>query len=235
MVAHLNIYKKCFEPQLVAATKRYYHDLGHKLMAELTVPDYIEAVISRLDDEHRRCSEYLDHGTLRMLAIAVESEMVDRHYAVILEKGFDGMCDEQRVDDLRHLYALYDSVHRLDALHQHFERYCRSRGLEIVNAGNPDAQKEGSASSRSQSVQSESVVVSLGDRNKADSEMVPKLLAFKERLDELIAKSFARNNSFRRIIRKSWEYFLNQRHNKPAELMAKVLSHSLFESTESIE
>ena len=48
MAAHLSIYKAVFEPQLVAQTKRYYHDLGHRLMAELTVPDYVEAVIQRL-------------------------------------------------------------------------------------------------------------------------------------------------------------------------------------------
>jgi len=232
MTAHLKIYKSRFEPLLVAQTKRYYADLGRKLMAELTVPDYVDAVIHRLDDEHRRCHDYLDHATLRPLAVAVEQQMVEQHHALILDKGFAEMCQQQRVGHLRHLYALYHSVHRLDAVHEHFERFCKRKGLRIVNAGaaTNDSSSSSSASPSTPSPsanRAKSATLDLADRNKADSEMVPKLLAFKERLDELIAKSFAKNPSFRRIIRKSWEFFLNQRHNKPAELMAKFVDHQL--------
>merc|ERR1712087_999689 len=63
--------------------------------------------------------------------------------------------------------------------------------------------------------------------NKEDEQMVPKLLSFKQKLDELIAKSFAKNTRFRSIIRKSWEFILNQRQNKPAELMAKFVDYQL--------
>jgi len=57
--------------------------------------------------------------------------------------------------------------------------------------------------------------------------MIPKLLAFKKNLDTIISQSFQGHSDFRKIIRNSWENFINQRQNKPAELMAKFVDHQL--------
>ena len=192
MMAHLNVYRSQFEPALTRSTSSYYNKLGSKLVSERAVPDYLDAVMKRLDDEHSRCVLYLDNKTQRYLSMAIEQEMVSKHHGYILEKGLDSMCDAVLVDDLRHLYGLFQSVHKLPALKEHFSVYARKRGLAVVND------------------------------QENDKEMVSKLLSFKKRLDDIISSSFQRDPDFRGIIRSSWEYFLNQRQNKPAELMAKV-------------
>jgi len=205
MAAHLNIYKNCVEPALLSAATAYYERLGHRLMAQLTVPNYVEAVMARLDDEHRRCSEYLDTTTAHKLAQIVEREMVEGHHAAILDKGFDAMADDERCRaTLRHFYALSEAVHRVDAVEEHFGRYSTERGMAIV-AEKGDAKDRGDG-----------------------KEVVEQLLALKLRLDALIALSFKKHANFRKIIRKSWEHFLNRPRSKtPAELMAKFVDHQL--------
>ena len=193
MIAHLNIYKNSFEKELIAATNEYYFKFGNRLISTLTVPDYLDVVMKRLEDEHSRCIQYLDSKTQRHLSIAIEEQMINKHIAQILEKGFNSMCEQLLIADLRHLYALFKSVNKLSPLKKYFHEFSKTKGLEIVQ----DTAK--------------------------DKEMIGRLLDFKKRLDCIICECFSKDSDFRNIIRKSWEYFINQRQNKPAELMAKVL------------
>jgi cullin-4 len=51
--------------------------------------------------------------------------------------------------------------------------------------------------------------------------MIPDLLAFRKKMDNLASGPFASNKDFIQTIRESFEKFINKRHNKPAELIAK--------------
>lgn len=57
--------------------------------------------------------------------------------------------------------------------------------------------------------------------------MVGRLLEFKLRIDNCMQKSFENNSEYNGVVRKAWEYFLNERQNKPAELIAKFIDHQL--------
>ena len=57
--------------------------------------------------------------------------------------------------------------------------------------------------------------------------MVQHLLKMKESLDEIWSKAFLRNESFGHALKEAFEHFINQRANKPAELIAKFLDHEL--------
>eukprot|EP01084_Bolivina_argentea_P156631 272978_1 len=99
--------------------------------------------------------------------------------------------------DLRHLYKLLLNVNALVPLQSKFAEYCKQRGADIV-------------------------------KDEAhDADMIGKLLKLKAALDAIIQHAFSANLEFRNIIRKSWEYFLNSRQNKPAELMAKFIDYQL--------
>ena len=212
MIAHLNIYKTSFEKELIIKTNEYYLKEGNKLIETLIIPDYLNSVMKKLNDEHERCIQYLDNKTQRYLSIAIEQQMINKHVEKILEKGFNQMCDQILINDLRHLYALFKSVNKLQPLKEYFHQYSKTKGLEIVNFGVKNNTNNNNNNNNQLNV----------TRNKEDKEMIPKLLAFKKKLDTIISQSFQRNGDFRKIIRKSWEYFINQRQNKPAELMAKV-------------
>jgi hypothetical protein len=60
-----------------------------------------------------------------------------------------------------------------------------------------------------------------------DGEMVELLLSMKRRLDGVLEGSFHRNEAFGNSMKDAFEQFINQRHNKPAELIAKFLDAKL--------
>lgn len=51
--------------------------------------------------------------------------------------------------------------------------------------------------------------------------MVSELLEFKEQLDHVVTTCFQRNDKFLYSMREAFEYFINQRQNKPAELIGE--------------
>ncbi|CAN0441398.1 unnamed protein product, partial [Laminaria digitata] len=57
--------------------------------------------------------------------------------------------------------------------------------------------------------------------------MVSNLLAFRARLDVTVDKACDANETYRYKLKEAWEGFLNARHNRPAELMAKFLDLKL--------
>ena len=49
--------------------------------------------------------------------------------------------------------------------------------------------------------------------------MVEELLDFKEKLDRFLHECFRNNEKFSNTLKDSFEHFINQRANKPAELI----------------
>lgn len=57
--------------------------------------------------------------------------------------------------------------------------------------------------------------------------MVALLLQLKIALDSIWVESFARSESFGNALKEAFESFINQRANKPAELIAKFIDGEL--------
>lgn len=51
--------------------------------------------------------------------------------------------------------------------------------------------------------------------------MVQDLLDFKDKMDHIVRNCFDHNDKFLNSLREAFEYFVNQRTNKPAELIGK--------------
>lgn len=49
--------------------------------------------------------------------------------------------------------------------------------------------------------------------------MVQDLLDFKDKMDHIVHNCFDHNDKFMNSLREAFEYFINQRSNKPAELI----------------
>jgi len=54
-----------------------------------------------------------------------------------------------------------------------------------------------------------------------DKQMVQELLDFKDKLDNIVATCFAKNEKFVNSVKEAFEHFVNQRPNKPAELIGE--------------
>jgi cullin-4 len=64
------------------------------------------------------------------------------------------------------------------------------------------------------------------DKEK-DSTMIKSLIEFKARLDQVLRIAFQQNVEFMSTMRDMFEAFINERANKPAELMAKYVDELL--------
>ncbi|XP_067136067.1 LOW QUALITY PROTEIN: cullin-4B [Centruroides vittatus] len=60
-----------------------------------------------------------------------------------------------------------------------------------------------------------------------DKTMVQELLDFKDQMDTIVNYCFQRNEKFVNSLKEAFEHFINQRPNKPAELIAKFVDSKL--------
>ena len=55
-----------------------------------------------------------------------------------------------------------------------------------------------------------------------DKSMVQDLLDFKDKMDNIVINCFQKNDKFVNSVKEAFEHFINQRPNKPAELIGKL-------------
>ncbi|KAH9606214.1 hypothetical protein KSS87_010263 [Heliosperma pusillum] len=225
MFTALGIYQESFEKPFLACTEEFYAAEGVKYMQQSDVPDYlkhVEALVrpwatcahlclvallkdlntvvfsqTRLHEEQERCLLYLDASTRKPLISTSEKQLLERHISAVLDKGFMILMDGSRIKDLHRMYNLFARVNTLESLRQALSSYIRKSGQAIVM-----------------------------DEEK-DSNMVSCLLEFKAVLDKIWEESFSMNEFFSNTIKDSFEYLINLRQNRPAELIAKFLDEKL--------
>ncbi|XP_047041247.1 cullin-4A [Helicoverpa armigera] len=198
MLSDLQIYQDAFEHKFLQATERLYAAEGQRLMRELAVPQYLAHVEKRLREENERLLHYLDPSTKWQLIHTIERQLLSEHLSGILGKGLEALMDGPRLQDLTTLYALFSRVKDgLSELCNHFNAYIKKKGRTIVI------------------------------EPERDKTMVGELLEFKEQLDHVVNTCFQRNDKFLYSMREAFEYFINQRQNKPAELIAKFVDVKL--------
>lgn len=124
--------------------------------------------------------------------------MLSEHLTGILSKGLDGLVEENRLANLSLLYTLFNRVKNGTVeLCATFNAYIKTKGRTIVI----DPEK--------------------------DKSMVQDLLDFKDKMDHIVHNCFDHNDRFLNSLREAFEYFVNQRSNKPAELIAKYVDMKL--------
>lgn len=192
MLYDLQIYEQAFEPKFLQSTERLYAAEGLSLWQELEVPDYLAHVDKRIREEKDRSNNYLYSATRFQLIHTVEKQLLSEHITNILNKGLDHLLSENRIGDLTLLYNLFSRVKNgLAELCTAFNGYIKKRGRTIVI----DPEK--------------------------DKTMVEELLEFKDTMDNIVVKCFNRNEKFSNSLKEAFEHFINQRTNKPAELIGK--------------
>ncbi|KYM98338.1 Cullin-4B, partial [Cyphomyrmex costatus] len=198
MLSDLQIYQEAFETKFLVATERLYAAEGLRLMNEHDVPEYLAHVDKRLQEENERLLHYLDTSTKWSLIHTVEKQLLSEHITSILQKGLSGLLDENRISDLSLLYNLYSRIKNgLVELCLNFNCYIKKKGKTIVI----DPEK--------------------------DKTMVQELLDFKDKMDNIVNTCFHKNEKFANSLKEAFEAFINQRANKPAELIAKFVDCKL--------
>ncbi|KAL0268902.1 UNVERIFIED_CONTAM: hypothetical protein PYX00_010685 [Menopon gallinae] len=198
MLTDLQIYQEAFEAKFLAATERLYSAEGQKLINEQEVSVYLGHVDKRLSEENERLLYYLDSSTRWPLIHTVEKQLLSEHLSTILQKGLENLLEENRIPELTLLYDLLIRVKNgLSELCINFNTYIKKKGRTIVIVP------------------------------EKDKTMVQELLDFKDKMDYMVCNCFQKNERFANSLKEAFEYFINQRANKPAELIAKFVDSKL--------
>ncbi|KAI9012912.1 Cullin family-domain-containing protein [Gaertneriomyces semiglobifer] len=208
MLVELSIYFSVFDAPFREASEQFYKDEGRQLTGALqngeftasALSQYLKHVEDRLQEETERSTPgigYLDVGSRKALLAIVDKQLVKEHIATILGKGMVDLMNDMRIPDLKRLHQLCTRIASLDDLRKAFGSFVHRSGFAII------AHKD------------------------RDPTMVEDLLAFKRKVDTMLAEAFARNPSFAHEVQLSFEKFINERHDKPAELIAKYVDGKL--------
>ncbi|KAG2188621.1 hypothetical protein INT44_001376 [Umbelopsis vinacea] len=194
----LSLYHDVFEEPFLQRTQLFYRSEGEKLVHSLDMAEYLQHADQRLKEEGvERINAYIDPSSKPKLIKLVEAELLERHVDTILEKGFQPLLQDNRKDILALMYRLLSRVHALDKLRTYFFDNLKKTGGAIVT-----------------------------DESR-DSTMVQSLLAYKQKIDSIVADTFDHNPQFANSMREAFESFINSRQNKPAELIAKFVDSRL--------
>eukprot|EP01134_Creolimax_fragrantissima_P005367 CFRG5367T1 len=196
MLSALSIYSTFLNPFL-EASKEYYCGEGNKLVNELDVSEYLHHVNKRIRQEGERVKKYLHIDTLRPLQAIVKHELLKEHIPTLLEKGFENLVMNNKLDELKLMYKLFSMVDGLEELKGHYLRYLKMACSRIVM----DAER--------------------------DNYMVEDLLAFRTTMNKVLEHSFSNQEKLRNACKDAFEATINSRPNKPAELVAKFIDHKL--------
>ncbi|GAA5882845.1 hypothetical protein JCM3774_006868 [Rhodotorula dairenensis] len=186
-----------FSEPFLAASRAYYHKEGVALAGTLDSSAYLQRVVQRLQEEAERCESVLGTELKGAVLRAVEDEMIRTHVEAIAERDTAEMCKRDQRADLISLYTLLGRIGKIDILRKAFLEYLKSTGLSVVMDSAQDAK------------------------------MVDNLVELRHRAIHLVDSCFSKDADFHGAINSAYEFFINKRENKPAEMMAKYLDAKL--------
>lgn len=198
MLIELSFYTLDFEPRFLSNTEKYYNAESNTLINTLSIPNYIEHAHKRRSEESNdRIQNYLDIHTKQSLTNVVTHQLIHSKADIIIKKGFEEMMENTMLDSLRIFYALLSSHSKISLLRVAFGEYIKEKGVATIK--NP----------------------------QNDNDMINNLIHFKRKLDNILKDCFENDNLFQNALKESFEYFINTRGNKPAELIAKFIDAKL--------
>jgi cullin-4 len=179
-------------------TEEFYTEESRVKIEELETGAYLAHVSQRLDEEQQRVNYYLSYGTWDGLSGCVDRCFIGKYVETILAKGAEKLYHENRIEEIKLLYRLFGRVK--DArmgLKNSFVAYIKKIGRVMIM----DLER--------------------------DKTLVKDLMELKDNLDQTINVCFENNEKFIQGERDAFNYFINVRTNKPAELIAKYMDSKL--------
>ncbi|KAI8337609.1 cullin-4-like protein [Chlamydoabsidia padenii] len=201
MMVDLSLYDDLFEPSFIQLTIQYYSTESSLEIDKLSTKAYLQHAKNRIQQETvHRIDTYLDKSTKVPLTEAVTHQLIYSKIDNIISQGFNELMDQDEREPLGILYHFVSSHDSIAKLRVAFGNYIKNQGIELLK-----------------------------DPTK-DQEMVPTLLQYKHKLDQILNDSFDNNPTFSNTFKENFECFINSRKNKPAEMLAKFFDSKLRSS-----
>eukprot|EP00004_Rigifila_ramosa_P011704 TRINITY_DN2501_c0_g1_i1.p1 TRINITY_DN2501_c0_g1~~TRINITY_DN2501_c0_g1_i1.p1 ORF type:complete len:540 (+),score=155.74 TRINITY_DN2501_c0_g1_i1:819-2438(+) len=197
MLRDLGLYATAFEPKFLETTDAFFAADAETALSELDVSGYLLHVEQRISHEMTRLALYLEPSTRRPLLTIVDRNLLATHTERIKDKGFELLIEQNKTEDLGRFFQLFNRVNALLLLRTAFGAYIKRVGIVLVSD------------------------------EERDADLVQILIDFRQKMVDIVTKSFDSQSQFFSVLKESFESFINTRQNKPAELVAKFLDQKL--------
>ncbi len=199
----VNVYEEEFERHFLEDSKQFYMVESLEFLSKNTCPDYLRKTEARLQEEAARLVNYLSFATETKLIRAVEGELIATHAKTIVDMDGSGMVPmmrDDKLDDLRRMYALFSRVPPcLDLLRDGMAKYLMQCGQDII-----DGQETA----------------------KDPVSFVRQFLELKDKFDKIIRDSFRQEKKAQKRLKEAFEEFIN-RDNRCAAYLANYVDELL--------
>ena len=175
----LGLYWKYFEPKFLKETQEFFEKESKAKSEAMRVPEYLRHVEKRMKEEYNRLTTYLDPSTSSPVMQLLESHLIAQRVEFLLEKGLKDHFDNNRIEDFKRMYALFQKCDQLEPLKVEFAKVLKERGKEI--ASNQENRKE----------------------------IIPNLLQLRTKVNSISSEAFKNNYEFKFAIKGAWENFMN--------------------------
>lgn len=130
---NLNLYQDLFETPMLAASGEYYKSEASKLLQRCSASEYMEEVLKRLSDEHRRAHKFFHGSSIPKLRQECELRMITDHLDFLHSDCQEMVSQEKRVD-LHNMYTLLKPIpDGLKILIQAFLDHIKNEGIETIS------------------------------------------------------------------------------------------------------
>ncbi|KAH8705420.1 putative ubiquitin ligase subunit CulD [Talaromyces proteolyticus] len=201
----LGVYSRHFEPLFLQESESYFKSWSEKEASSQYLANYAENSHRLIQQELTRCELYaLTQSTQQSLTVLLDDHLVRDKQAILLaESDLLGLMTTENKHALEQIYSLLERLRLGSQLKTCFGKYIEEQGSTIIF----DPERE--------------------------SEMVARLLEFKEQLDHTWAGSFHKDEALGHTLREAFESFMNKSkktesnwgtdNSKTGEMIAKYV------------
>jgi cullin-4 len=234
--AALGVYAATFEPMFLEQTASFYAREGDDLSVALTPFEYGAHCETRLREELNLCDDALDASTKKTCARVVAKHLVEKHLQRMLDEGFTKAFKENRVGDIARFFQLAKRCGggTGGGGHETLTKTTKDQ-REALASTSTDASNSSTkfvdAVRRAFGVSLRSLGTEIVKDEQREKDMVMRLLTLKSLADDAVHRAFESGETFVATNREAFEHFVNQRGNKPPELIAKFVDSKLRASS----
>ncbi|BGP38828.1 hypothetical protein JCM10449v2_002766 [Rhodotorula kratochvilovae] len=235
-------YKTAFEQAFLKQTEEFYARESARLLVECDCPSFLQRINRRLEEEQTRAQSYLGPTTEPLLLSLLDHVLIEQHLSSILEhpaSGLSTLVADSRIDDLRLLYVLFGRVGKgHPALQKALGAWIVRVGRQVnegvalappaavaaaAAAGEEEDVKgkgkapegEGDAGGKKKPADAGAGAGALNARTKAALAWVQNVLDLKDKFDVLLARAFANDKAFEKVINDAFSVFVNENRKSP--------------------
>ncbi|CAH8604344.1 unnamed protein product [Schistosoma haematobium] len=215
---NLSVYQEYFERPFLTETERYYRLESAQFLQSNTVPEYLQKVETRLNEERIRVQTYLHISTLPKLIRSCEHYLIGEHIDR-LTSVFSDLFNEDREEDIWRMYRLVGHFPSgIRVLVSVMEDHVADKGWEAIR---------------------QVAEAALNDPKL----YIDTILKVHQKHYNLVLSAFAWDPAFSRALDKGCERFINRNavtelagnQRKSPELLAKYADFLLKKSAKDIQ